>query len=125
VVRVDGDHVQVFDRAAGLPSSWALAVDVSRDGSALMGTLRHGLCRIRQDGNLEPVPLPDPWVLRVRVDADRVYVGTQGGAFVIQDGNVHTVAHVPDPRVHEIRAIGDELWVGTEGGTLVTQRSRL
>jgi ligand-binding sensor domain-containing protein len=125
VVRVDGHHVQVFDRAAGLPSSWALAVDVSRDGSALMGTLRHGLCRIRQDATLEPVPLPDPWVLRVRIDADRVYVGTQGGAFVIQDGDVHTVPHVPDPRVHEIRAIGDELWVGTEGGTLVTQRSRL
>ncbi|MFW5876996.1 MAG: hypothetical protein ACOCXM_09680, partial [Myxococcota bacterium] len=119
-LRVQGDTVRVFDRAAGLPSSWALAVDAAPDGAAVVGTLRHGAVRIDPTGTHETIELPDPWLLRLRVEDDRLYLGTQGGAFILRDGHPHAIPHVPDPRVHEIREVGDRLWIGTEGGTLVT-----
>jgi ligand-binding sensor domain-containing protein len=121
LIRVQGDTVRVFDRAAGLPSSWTLAVDVDGDGGAFVGTLRHGLVHVDARGRHRPVPVPDPWLLHIRGNGDGVYVGTQAGAFLLRDGEVHPVTQVPDPRVHEVREVDGALWIGTEGGTLVTQ----
>ncbi|MFW6066932.1 MAG: hypothetical protein ACOC97_01235 [Myxococcota bacterium] len=123
-VRIEDDAVRVLDRAAGLPSSWALVVDAAPGGSAVVGTLRHGAVRIEPDGTRASLDLPDPWLLRVRAQDGRLYLGTQGGAFVMAGDRLRAIPHVPDPRVHEIREIDGRLWVGTEGGTLVTDPGR-
>lgn len=119
-VRVRGDAIAIFDRAAGLPSSWALAVDVATDGTAYVGTLRHGLVAIAPDGSHRRVPLPDAWVLGVRATDDgRVLVGTQAGAFVVASGGGTPVGPLPDRRVHDVRPIDGALFVATEGGLAV------
>jgi len=112
---------RLFDRVAGLPTSWAYTVDAAADGTAYVGTLRHGLVAIASDGTHHTVPLPDAWLLRVRrTDDGALYVGTQGGAFVVPSAGADPVRvpHVPDPRVHEMVMIDQTLIVGTEGGTL-------
>jgi ligand-binding sensor domain-containing protein len=111
----------VFDRAAGAPSSWALAIAVDDDDTAWVGTLRDGLLRIDRRGRMQTVAdLPDAWLLDVRAAAGRIFVGTQGGAaFVDPSGAVARVAHVPHPNVHAMHDGRGGLWIATEGGTLL------
>ena len=113
---------EVFDRAAGLPSSWALDVAVA-GGDAWVATLRHGLVRIDPAGRVSQVMgLPDPWLLHVSADPDgrSVWVGAQGGlARVGQGGEVTTLHELPHPNVHVAWRKGALLVVGTEGGTQV------
>ncbi len=122
-VRVRGDEIAIFDRAAGLPSSWALAVDVGSDGTAYVGTLRRGLVAIGPDGSHQRLPLPDAWVLSVRREDDgSVLVGTQAGAFVLAPDSASPptpLAPLPDRRVHDVRPIDGTLFVATEGGLAV------
>jgi ligand-binding sensor domain-containing protein len=125
-VRLRGDDVTLFDRAAGLPTSWTLSVDVGPDGTAWVGTLRHGLVAITPDGHHRRVPIPDDWLLAVRATDDgRVFVGTQGGAFEVSaaggEDAVRALLPLPDRRVHEVQVIGDALYVGTEGGLLIAR----
>ena len=115
----DDVNLEVFDRAAGLPSSWTYSVDSSSDGRTLVGTLHHGLIAIDQEGSYQTIDLPDAWLLRVRAHHDLFYVGTQGGAFLVHHQDVVPIPNMPDPRVHELRTIKNQLWIGTEGGTLL------
>ena len=120
-IRIDGDDVRLFDRAAGLPTSWTLTVEVDTDGTAWVGTLRHGVIAIAPDHSHRTIQGTDAWLFRVRVQDDAVWLGTQGGAARLdRDGTVTELAHVPDPRVHEIVRIGDLRYVATESGMLVT-----
>jgi ligand-binding sensor domain-containing protein len=119
-VRFAKDRFTVFDRAAGMPSSWALDVAVGRDGTAWVATLRHGLVAISPKGQPRRVGgVGDAWLLHVSVHDDGVWVGTQGGAFrVADDGSVRRVDGLPDGRVHVVARLADGLWLGTEGGLL-------
>ncbi len=122
-VRVRGDEITIFDRAAGLPSSWAIAVDVATDGTAYVGTLRHGLVAIAPDGSHHRVPLPDAWILGVRTEGDGgVLVGTQAGAFALASNGAApatALGPLPDRRVHDVRRVDGALYLATEGGLTV------
>jgi ligand-binding sensor domain-containing protein len=121
--RDDGKDVTIFDRAAGLPASWALDVAALPDGSALVATLRDGLVHLRRDGRNEVVAdLPDSWLLHVSRSDETTFVGTQDGAVVLDASLRATpIRDLPDPRVHAIFRDGDALWIGTEGGVAVVR----
>jgi ligand-binding sensor domain-containing protein len=123
-LRFRGGRAEIFDRAAGLPSSWALDVAVTADGGALVATLRDGLVRVAANGRWSAVAgLPDAWILHVSADAAEsgaFFVGTQDGASRIDPhGRVRDFGRLPDGRVHAIARIGDAIWVATESGTAV------
>jgi ligand-binding sensor domain-containing protein len=107
----------IFDRAAGLPTSWSVDVAVADDGGAYVATLRHGLVRVDPDGRSAVVPgLPDAWLLRLARDRSGLWVGTQGGAARLDADGVHGLLGLPNPCVHAVLADGPTLWVATEGG---------
>lgn len=123
---------QVYDRAAGLPSSWALAVAAAPQGGAYVATLRHGLLHVDAAGQSREVPgLPDRWLLHVSDARDPsaaasaplaagLWVGTQGGAaFVSPRGEVSAIPALPHPCAHALLARAGAVWVATEGGTSV------
>jgi ligand-binding sensor domain-containing protein len=119
VLRRDGKRrFTNFDRLAGYPSSWAtdvLAVDAQ---SALFGSLHHGVFTV---GSVSPLPVaaPSPWILFLGRDPDRsgrVFVGTQGGASLVDGVSRRTLDGLPNPCVHTIAKLSSGLWVGTEGG---------
>jgi ligand-binding sensor domain-containing protein len=120
------DGVEVHDRAAGLPSSWAL--DVSTGGGAVwVATLRHGLLRRGADGAWARIAgLEQAWLLFVGADADGrgAWVGAQGGLYrVDEDGaRVHDFRQLPHENVHVVLERKSGLWVGTEGGLMHTSR---
>jgi ligand-binding sensor domain-containing protein len=118
--------VQVFDRAAGLPTSWAVDVAVTADGTPVVATLRHGLLRLSPEGVATSIAgVPDSWLLHVSVDPrGGLLVGTQEGAAEIdRSEQVRAVPHLPHPSVHALYRQGPILWVATEGG-LLAQDSR-
>jgi ligand-binding sensor domain-containing protein len=118
LLRQAGPRFEVFDRAAGLPSSWSVDVAATRDGGAFAATLRDGLVRIEPDGRVRPMAVVlDPWLLHVSVAGATVWVGTQGGAAAIVDGMVAPLGGLPHPSVHALLPTPDGLWVATEGGT--------
>jgi ligand-binding sensor domain-containing protein len=125
VMRREADgRFTLFDRAAGLPSSWMVDVAATPDGGALAATLRHGLVRIHADGQFEPISgLPDAWMLRVSpAKRGGFYVGTQGGAaFLDNRGGVTRIPLTAGPCVHAFFEDGGHLWVGTESGTTLHQ----
>ena len=113
------DRARIFDRAAGMPTSWALGIDVDAEGRAFVATLRHGVVMIDPGGDYQAIAGPSSWMFRVRVEGGRVWLGTQGGASSVGDAGVsEEVRALPDPRVHEIRRVGGLRYVGTEGGLL-------
>lgn len=126
-VRLRNGRAQVFDRADGLPASWAMDVLGMPDGGALVATLRDGVVRIDGRGNVRPLAgVPDPWTLRLsREGRDRraLYVGTQGGAVRLEGGGARggygraEAVWAPDARVHVVARAGGALWIGTENGT--------
>jgi ligand-binding sensor domain-containing protein len=108
---------ELFDRLSGAPTSWAtdvLAIDAT---TALFGSLRHGAFTT---GNQQKyVPSPDPWILflgRDSLEPQRIFVGTQGGAAIIDGSTMRTLAELPNPCVHVMARLSTGLWVGTEGG---------
>jgi ligand-binding sensor domain-containing protein len=116
---------QIFDRAAGLPSSWTVDVAATPDGGAYAATLRHGLVRIDPDGTARAAgaPLPDRWLLHVSAGARGagLWIGTQGGGAWMdtQAGRAQALPDLPDPRVHAFHDAPDGgTWIGTEGGTV-------
>ncbi|HXI56417.1 MAG TPA: hypothetical protein VNO55_10180, partial [Polyangia bacterium] len=133
-IRFRHGQFQVFDRAAGLPTSWGVDVAATDDGGAYVATLRHGLVHLDADGRVQPAPrLPDRWLLHVsRDDRGALWVGTQGGAARVDPRSrtdavavAAAVERLPNPCVHAVATIGDDTWVATEGGTAVYRRAQL
>jgi hypothetical protein len=118
VLRFAGGKFQVLDRAAGLPSSWAIDVAATPDGGAYVGTLRDGLVRVEADGSARAIGGVDPWLLHVTVAGARVWVGTQAGAALIEDGRASALTGLPHPSVHALLPSGAGVWLATEGGTV-------
>jgi ligand-binding sensor domain-containing protein len=123
--RADDGTYTIWDRAAGLPSSWIL--DVALVGADLwLATLRHGLVHRDATGAWTRIAgVESTWGLTVAPDADAtgVWYGAQDGLYhVAADGTV-TASDValPDPNVHGLLADGADLWVGTEGGLVQIQ----
>lgn len=112
---------EVFDRAAGAPTSWSLAVAVDNRDTAWVATLRHGLIAIDRRGRIRTVDaLPDTWLLDVRATGTAILVGTQGGAARIDPtGAIATIAHLPHPNVHAFHTGRGGTWIATESGTLL------
>jgi ligand-binding sensor domain-containing protein len=107
-----------FDRLAGYPSSWATDVLALDGTSALFGSLHHGVFAV---GGASPLPVasPSPWILFLGRDPEqpeRVFVGTQGGASLIQGEQGRKLQGLPNPCVHAMARLSSGLWVGTEGG---------
>ncbi len=107
-----------FDRIAGLTSSWAIDVLGISSDSALFGSLSSGLLAIGEAEASLPTSL-SPWILylgRSQRVPGRVFVGTQGGAALLEGQSSQVFLALPDPRVHVIAELASGLWVGTEGG---------
>ena len=127
-LRLTGSRFEIFDRARGLPSSWAIDVAVAPDGGAYVATLRDGLVRVTPDGHSVPIDaaLSDRWLLHVGLDrlTGQLWVGTQDGAARL--GRDHDIlrlgAELPNPCVHVVAALPEGTWLGTEDGTLFLPR---
>lgn len=117
LMRKRGHKFEIFDRAAGLPSSWVVDVAVLPDGGAVAATLRDGLVRVSPKGDAAPLQTsPDAWLLHVGRDSEGLWVGTQGGAVRVHGTKVEAVSHLPNPCVHVIVRVETGIWAGTEGG---------
>ena len=117
LLRMQGKTFEVFDRAAGLPSSWVLDVAADGEGGVFGATLRDGLVRIDKGGRITKVlGLPDAWLLHVSPGSQGVWVGTQAGAARVITGKVSTLPALPNPCVHAVLEVGTDLWVATEQG---------
>lgn len=125
-IRFRDGRFQVFDRAAGLPTSWAVDVAATADGGAYLATLRHGLLRLGADGRAAAVPgLPDRWLLHLARAGGRLWIGTQGGVAHLDGDRATSVAvtvaenALPHPCVHAVAVFDGATWLATEGGTAV------
>ena len=123
LLRMQGRKFDIFDRAAGLPTSWMVGVAVLPDGSVYGASLRHGLVRIDPNGKSTPVTgLPDSWLLHVGRGERGLWVGTQSGAASLDATGVHVLPSLPNPCVHAIEDSAAGVWVGTEGGLALYER---
>jgi hypothetical protein len=123
VVRVDtrakkpATAVRAFDRLAGLPTSWFVAVDSDGAGGVIATSLRHGPVHLTSDGTWSTIEgAPSPWGLAVRRDGETTCLGTQGGASCEANGQRVSLGALPDPRVHVFFPLRDVTLVGTEAG---------
>ncbi|HSQ64091.1 MAG TPA: hypothetical protein VLM85_12785 [Polyangiaceae bacterium] len=115
----------VFDKLAGLPTSWVLALASDGRGGVFAATLRDGVMHLDARGAWSMLEgLPSDWTLDVTADDAGVCVGTQGGA-ACYDAEGKTVTRrllgLPDPRVHDVQRIGGRLFVGSEAGAAFFQ----
>ncbi|MBN1606837.1 MAG: hypothetical protein JW940_09390 [Polyangiaceae bacterium] len=111
----------VYDRLAGLPSSWAIDVLATSGQRALAASLDHGVMLVGGSAPARTVATPDAWMLflgRDGASADGVFVGTQGGAALMRgpQGTSELFRGLPDPRVHAVARLTTGLWVATEAG---------
>jgi signal transduction histidine kinase/sugar lactone lactonase YvrE len=109
----------------GSDDVWAFA----RQGKTVwFGTYGGGLYRLRPDGGVSgfrhdaesPDGLPSDTIVALAVDARRtLWIGTDKGLAVLQDGKVRRV-HLPGaggaPLVYSLGVASDGLWVGTSKG---------
>jgi ligand-binding sensor domain-containing protein len=121
--RADDGTFSIFDRAAGLPTSWAIDVALQA-GEVWVATLRHGLLRRDAAGAWTRIAgLESQWGLFVGPDAagTGVWFGSQDGLFHVDaDGTVTaSTVSLPDPVVHVVFPDGAALWIGTEHGLVV------
>lgn len=113
----------VFDRAAGMPSSWALDVEPLPDGRIAVGTLRDGVVLIETDGSMTSIPaLAGTWVLDVTYANGTLWVGTQSGAYRVDGEHVEALPGLPNPNVHRIFATDEGMWLATEAGLALSRR---
>jgi hypothetical protein len=118
LVRIQGDHVTVFDALRGLGSSWVVDVDVDAQGNAYAATLRDGLFRVSRTGEVSAIDTGHPWLLRVHAQEQALFVGAQDG-LITRDaqGKLQEIYALPDRHVHMLYRTSAGLWVGTEHGT--------
>lgn len=109
VIRMRGGRFEAFDRASGLPSSWAVDVAAAPGGGAWAATLRDGALQLGPDGRLRERRYAGSWGLRLYEDGGRILFGTQQGIAGCD-------LPLPDSRVHALLRTGGELFIGTEGG---------
>jgi ligand-binding sensor domain-containing protein len=116
-IRLRRGRFLAFDRASGLPSSWAVDVAPAAGGGAWVATLRDGALRLGADGQVIERLAQGSWGLRIESDGARVLFGTQQGIAGLP-------LPLPDPRVHAFLRTGDALWIGTEGGLFRVEAGR-
>ena len=65
-MRFDGTSFVTYDRLAGLPTSWVVAIAPDGQGGVFAATLRDGAVHVDADGRWQPMAgLPSPWTLSV------------------------------------------------------------
>ena len=112
VIRMHRGRFEAYDRAWGLPSSWAVDVAAAPDGGVWAATLRNGFVRLDANGKIVGRGAdPRAWGLRLYDDRGRMLFGTQQGLEGVRD--------LPDPHVHAMLRTRDGLWIGTEGGLVL------
>jgi ligand-binding sensor domain-containing protein len=117
LLRMDGKRFVIFDRAAGLPTSWVVDVAAMADGSAYAATLRYGLVHVGRDGKITAIKgIPDKWLLHVSRNDQNLWVGTQAGAASFDDSGSHPLTALPNNCVHALKETDAGLWAATEGG---------
>lgn len=129
-IRIAGKETTGFDALTGLPTSWAIEVAVV-DGTAYVGTLRHGVFALPANATsaTEARALPalaHAWTLAVTPRRQGgVLVGTQAGWLAVVDGAVRSpiaaraTENPPHGSIHVIyEADRGAIWIGSEGGTL-------
>jgi ligand-binding sensor domain-containing protein len=109
LIRLRRGKFEAFDRASGLPSSWAVDVAPAPGGGVWAATLRDGAVRLDAHGALRERRYPDSWGLRLYDDRGRILFGTQQGL-------AGCAPKLPDPRVHALLRTRSGLFIGTEGG---------
>jgi len=116
---VDGES-QVYDRLAGLPTSWFVDVGVDARGRVLGATLQHGLVVLEPDadGQLQlRRELDDQWLMRVAADETGAWLATQAGP-VHWPRALPLPVDMPNASAHAVLAEGDTLWIASESGLL-------
>ena len=110
-IRLRRGRFETFDRASGLPSSWAVDVAPAPGGGIWVATLRDGALRLGPGGEVLERLAEGSWGLRLDTSGDRVLFGTQQGIAGLD-------VALPDRRVHAFLRTREGLWIGTEGGLL-------
>jgi diguanylate cyclase (GGDEF)-like protein len=98
-----------------------------REGNMWMGSQWEGLTRLLDSWTRRfsiPEGLKDPivWSLSPDPDGKRIWVGTNNGINVLENGRFSAVApgsSMPDPHGYNLLAEKDRLWVGTRHGLAV------
>jgi ligand-binding sensor domain-containing protein len=132
VIAFDGQRFRAYDKLAGLPTSWVVALAGDGKGGVYAGTLRDGALHVGPDGRWSRLEgLPNPWTLSVTRHQGLLCVGTQGGAACYDAAKARDEAGarplgrlggLPDGRVHMFAALGDNVLVGTEAGLALYPR---
>lgn len=132
VIAFDGQKFFAYDRLAGLPTSWVVAMAGDGKGGVFAGTLRDGALHVGPDGRWTRLEgLPSPWTLSLTRHEGLLCVGTQGGAACYDatkargEAGAKPLARLgglPDGRVHAFAPVGDNLLVGTEAGLALYPR---
>jgi ligand-binding sensor domain-containing protein len=133
VIRFDGKTFTSYDRLAGLPTSWVVAIAGDGLGGVFAATLRDGAMHVDSSGHWEALEeLPSAWTLSVSRANGEVCVGTQRGAVCYDESHVAATGPwqpyrrldgLPDQRVHGLLPVKGGLIVATQAGVVVVERS--
>jgi ligand-binding sensor domain-containing protein len=132
-IRFDGKAFTAYDRLAGLPTSWVVAIAGDGEGGVYAATLRDGAMHLKANGDYTALPgLPSAWGLTVARADGEVCVGTQDGAACSDEargaagtsGSWQMLDRLPDRRVHAFLHTSEGLVVGTEAGWSVQRKEQ-
>ncbi len=132
VIAFDGQTFRAYDKLAGLPTSWVVAMAGDGRGGVFAGTLRDGALHVGPDGRWARLEgLPNDWALSLARSGDLLCVGTQGGAACHDAVRARGEAGarplgrlegLPDGRVHAFAPVDGRLLVATEAGLALYPR---
>lgn len=102
-----------------------------RENNLWLGSRTRGLTRLwsgltTRYSAQEGLRSPQVWALE-RDDGGRVWVGTEGGLALLDNGSYSQpvpVSALPDPNVFSLLVEGDDLWVGTLKGAVLLRRGQ-
>jgi ligand-binding sensor domain-containing protein len=133
VIRFDGTTFTPYDRLAGLPTSWVLAITGDGLGGVFAATLRDGAMHVDSSGHWEALEgLPSAWTLSVSRANGEVCVGTERGAACYDESRVAATGPwqphrrldpLPDQRVHGLLPVKEGLLAATQWGAVVFEGS--